>query len=121
MKKDEIVKISNIDMEFIKTNQNSECPVVQAMIDKITGMGPEVEILPAGFGQNNPVQDLSMVLTQSKKPKRIYKDKEGNLLKPIKKINSFGHTFIVFKYENSKCFRVVRKDRLSKTLNVISN
>jgi hypothetical protein len=121
MKKDEIVKISNTDMEFIKTNQNSECPVVQAMIDRMTGMGPEIDILPAGFGQNNPIQDLNTILTQSKKSKKVYKDKEGNVLKPIKKINSFGHVFIVFKYENSKCFRIVRKDRLRKTLNVISN
>lgn len=122
MKKDEVVMISNSEMKFIKDNQSSNCPVVQAVIDKIAGTGPEIDILPAGFSQSNPIQDLNDVTSNqiNKNFKKIFKDKEGNLLKPVDKVISFGHVFIIFKYENQNYFRALRRDKVLNILSIIN-
>lgn len=120
MKKDLIIKISNIDMEFVRKNKDSKCPVVQAMIDKITDMGHEVEILSCGANQNNPAQDLN-ILIKNNKPKRIYKDNNGDLMRPVKKIESFGKKFIAFRYLNINALRLVRLDNVKKLLKRVSN
>lgn len=55
------------------------------------------------------------------KVKRTYQDKSGLFLIPVKKIESFGHIFIMFKYVDSKVFRIIRKDRLQRSIKVVSN
>ena len=52
---------------------------------------------------------------------KTYRDKSGQFLKPIKKLESFGHIFIVFKYLDSRSFRVIRKDRINKNLQIVSS
>lgn len=123
MKKDEFFKISTINMDFVRENKDSKCPVVQAVIDRVTNMGPEIDILPYGSKQNNPLHDMYLILNyqMQKQGKKIFKDKNGKLLKPVRKIDSFGKTFIVFKYVDSKCFLVIRKDKIKKSLNIVSN
>lgn len=79
---------------------------------------PVIKSFKEGLSNNNKQKKINFKI---KKTPRIFKDKNGKLLKSVKKIESFGKFYIVFKYLEASQFLVIRKDLIMSRLSVVSN